>query len=182
MSIFDDLNAEFKAWRDNYFDDQRASVRFTVQFAKGLQNYILAPESFRSIGTTQKPYIKTAKLVDKGDGEYEAVEPDNIFDTIQRGQGGDWNFAVQVALEIASNAYPKQYFGIPIHFIIDNGFAKLKITNRPDGELTYDLNDDTKNTAAYNFVAKLLQEIFRTKPSDMAQQKSPMGFIVPSSS
>lgn len=183
MSIFDDLNAEFKTWRDRYFEDERASVRFAHQFANGLKSYIGAPNVFKrdmSRDTTETaPYVKVCKLVDNGDGTYSAEDTDNFYDIIQKRGDGYWGFAISVALETGANTYQKQYFSFQIHFIIDDNVARLKITSRPDGELTYDLNDDTKNAAAYNFVVKLVRETLKTKPSDLVHKKTPMGFIVP---
>lgn len=183
MSIFDDLNAEFKTWRDSYFEDERASVRFAHQFTNGLKSYIGAPNAFKRDmprdTTETAPYVKVCKLIDNGDGTYNAEDTDNFYDIIQKRSDGYWGFAISVALETGANTYPKQYFSFPIHFIIDDNVARLKITSRPDGELTYDLNDDTKNAAAYNFVVKLVRETLKTKPSDLVHKKTPMGFIVP---
>ena len=86
MSIFDDLNAEFKTWRDSYFEDQRASVRLVYQFANGLKNYIGAPDSFKKDVSSESiviaPYLKACKLIYNGDNTYNSADTDNIYDII----------------------------------------------------------------------------------------------------
>ncbi|MEJ0096375.1 MAG: hypothetical protein WDN46_24110 [Methylocella sp.] len=179
MSLFDDLNAAFKTWRDAYFEERRSAASFSSKFAKGLQTYIGAPDTFPRWfqDPIQQRYVKTAALVEKQGGQYEAVEKTNPFELVQKEQDGYWSFAIQVALEVDANTYPKQYFGIPIHFIIDAEYARMRITSRSEGEFNFHLTDEAKNSVVYDFVVKLLLDIFKVNAPAKLLKKSPFGFL-----
>jgi hypothetical protein len=185
MSTFDVLCSEFKVWRQRYIDDHHASMNFALQFVKKLQNYIGAPDSYKQLSfsetTATNKYVEAKKIIFQDEYTYKTATPDSILDLIQRDEDGYWSFAVCITLEVAPNAFPKQSFAIPVFFIIDDGSAKLRITKMHDGEFAYSLGDDTKNSAAYDFIVELLRENFKRKPADQVSTKTPIGFTYPSS-
>lgn len=185
MSIFDDLNAEYKTWRDTWNDERIASARFPGQFVEGLKSYIEAPDTFEEdLGSGERkkrlPYIRALKILDRDDGTYDTEEA-NFHELVTRRDDGYYGFAVSVALEIASNTWPKQYFAVPVYFFFgaDRNTAKLKIADSHDGEHNYDTTDNSKNIPAYEYVVRLIRNILRTKPSDIIDNKRPIGFAFP---
>jgi hypothetical protein len=180
MSIFDDLSKQYDAWRARYFDDWNNSVGLARHFANGFKTHISAPDSFvtepslsqPSEKGKSKPYVKAMKLKDHGDDTFELVEPVDLLDVIHRGEDGYWRYGISVTLESCPTTWPKQAFGIPIHFIIDDGICTMRITNRPEGDFKFAISD------AANYA--LLCEILRAKPSDQVKEKPQIGFVLPS--
>ncbi|MGP0009015.1 MAG: hypothetical protein ACLPIG_09960 [Methylocella sp.] len=183
MSIFDDLNTEYISWRTRCQEDWQTSQTFAHTFAEGFRNYIDAPRSFGPLpGGDGKPtpYVAAMKLIHGDDDTNELVEPDHPFDVIQRREDGFWSYGIRVFLEIQPRAFPKQSFGIPVDFIIDDGHCKMRITHLPDGEFDFDISTVADYTKAYDFIVSLLVNALRAKPSDQVQEKRQIGFVFPS--
>jgi len=141
MSIFDNLNSEYNAWRTRYLDDQRTSSIFAEQFAKWFEAHIGAPDSYTDLGGAErKPYVEALKYVDLGDDTYELAKPDHPYDRIHRGPDGYWRYGIRVTLEINPRAFPKQSFAIPIHFIIEDKLCKMRITDLGEGKFDFDIS------------------------------------------
>lgn len=185
MSIFDELCEEFNSWHTRYLVDERESMMFAYGFANGLKAYIGAPESYKAFSLEPsekrivKYYVSPKKLIDHGDDTYTLDDPDNMSDLISRGQDGYWQYGISITLEIASNTWPKQPFGIPINFIIDDKICKMRITREPDGEFQFNISNADNYAQAYDFIVKLLFHVLRSKPSDQVQEKHRIGFGIP---
>jgi hypothetical protein len=120
------------------------------------------------------------KLIDHGDDTFELVEPEDLLDVIHRGEDGYWRYGISVTLESGPTTWPKQAFGIPIHFIIDDGICTMRITNRPEGEVKFATSDAASYAKAYEFIVSLLCAILSAKPSDQVKEKPQIGFVLPS--
>ena len=104
-------------------------------------------------------------------------EPTGGFDVLTRWDDGYYYFGLGVVAEVAPNVWPKQRFCVPISFIIDDDDCTMRVTNRPEGEFTFNIGQLDGCSKMYDFIASIVFDIFRTKPADFAEGKTTMGFV-----
>jgi hypothetical protein len=181
MTIFSDLCHDYDVWRTRYFDNQTKSVRLVQQIAGGFRRHIGAPESFKEPmddpNGKAKPYVQPMIATDAGDAMVSFQEPKGFFDVITRWDDGYYYFGLGVAAEVAPNVWPKQRFCVPISFIIDDDNCTMRVTNRPEGQFHFNIGELDGCDKMYDFIASIVFDIFRTKPSDFAKGKIAMGFV-----
>jgi hypothetical protein len=182
MTAFQDLSKEFSGWRDRYFEDQRKSLSLVNRTVEGFRKYIGAPETFTNPSGIVQRYVVPLVAKDNGDRTVSFREPDDPFDLLARWEDGYYHFGVSVAVEVAPNVWPKQAFTIPLSFVIKDNNCKMRVTNRSDGEFQFAVDNVETCTHMFGFMVSILSAIFKTKPSDWAEKKNPIGFLPPARS
>jgi hypothetical protein len=182
MTMFSDLCHEFDVWRTRYFDNQTNSIRLVHRIAEGFRQHIGAPKHFKQPSIddpnqTEKPYVQPMIAEDAGNAMVSFKEPTGTFDVITRWDDGYYYFGLGVFVEVAPNVWPKQRFCVPISFIIDDDNCTMRVTNRSEGEFHFNIGKLDGCGKMYDFIASIVFDIFRTKPSDFAEGKTTIGFV-----
>lgn len=178
MTIYSDLCREFDVWRNRHFENHHKSLRLVGRIAEGFRRHIGAPQSFKiRESDNEKRYIILLKATDAGNDRVQHDEVDNHFDVSQRWDDGFYHFGVGVYVEVASNVWPKQCFPIPIYFIIEQDECIVHVTNRPEGEFRFKLDEVEQCTKMYDFMVSIITPIFQTNPWDFALHKTTIGFV-----
>lgn len=181
MTIFEDLCHDFDVWRTGYFDNQTKSVRLAQQIAEGFRQHIGAPKNFKEpvddSNQMTKPYVQPMVATDEGDGIVSFREPKGFLDVITRWDDGYYYFGLGIAVEVGPNIWPKQRFCVPISFIIDDDSCIMRVTNRPGGQFHFNIGELGGCAKMYDFIASVVFDIFKTRPSDLINGKNAMGFV-----
>jgi hypothetical protein len=146
-------------------------LQLVGRVAEAFRKHIGAPNTFKDHDGTTKHHVVLCSATDAGHGQVSLKETTNRFEVVTRWDDGFFHFGVGVYVEVNANTWPKQLFVVPIYFIIEENMCIMHITNRPEGEFRFLVDNLDSCGAMYDFMASILSDIFKTKPWDFAEAR-----------
>lgn len=175
MSIFSDLQQNYKNWSDAHWRYRVDSARFMQQLCNDLTTYIGAPSSYIDRDRSNRRYVYPVKVTKEENGEFSFPEFNHQFDVIDHEEDGRWISGIHVTMDSATNAFPKSGYVFVVYFSLDGKQCNLSIH---DKSFRFDTSDGEEAKLLYNYIVSTMQKAFDRKPWETVE-KQRMGFTPP---
>jgi hypothetical protein len=178
MSIFDELQAAYRASQDRYREYVANSLLVAHALAHEFQTYLGTPETYTDLDDeTRRPYVRLLSF-QLPDGVPAAVPPETSADILSREEDGFWRFVISLTLDRDAASFPKQslafFIRLKIHGdvwhvqLLDDGYQDFRIAGTGDPKLR----------GLFERMVEMVERLLAAKPWE-GVERLPIGFELP---
>jgi hypothetical protein len=170
MTIFGDLQAAYGAWQQARNNYRMNSFHFMRHFADAFRKYVGAPEQYiidQEQGD-QKPYVDLLEVSEDEEGNFSFAASRSPVDALSRCSDGFWQTGIGLVVDRNINSYPKAEFYFPIKFVLRG--TECEMIFLPDNKFTFSADAVESQTAVFDYIVGVLEELLSTKPWETTQK------------
>jgi hypothetical protein len=175
MTIFDEIQAAYRASQDTYRDYARASLAAAHDLAHRFREYLGAPETYIDPeDETRRPYVRLLAF-QLPDGVPVAAQAESQADILARDEDGFWRFAISLTIDRDGETFPKQQLAFFLRFKVHGGIRHVQLLD--DGFQDFRIGEagDTDEQGLFDRMVDMVKRVLSAKPWD-GVEKLPIGF------
>jgi hypothetical protein len=175
MTIFDEIQAAYRASQETYREYARASLGAAQDLAHRFREYLGAPETYTDPeDETRRPYVRLLAFQIQ-DGVPVAAPAESQADILAREDDGFWRFAVSLTIDRDSDTFPKQQLAFFLRLKLQDGIRHVQLLD--DGFQDFQIAEagGPDERALFDHMAEMVKRLLRAKPWE-GVEKLPIGF------
>lgn len=175
MSIFDRLQAAYRASQERYRDYVAQSLAVAHTLAHEFQVYLGAPETFTEADDeTRRPYVRLMSF-QLQEGSPVAAPPETSLDLLLRDEDGFWRFVISLTLDRDAATFPKQNLAFFMRLKVHDGEWHVQLLD--DGYQDFRIigPEDPKLRALFSRMVAMVERLLAAKPWE-GLERLPIGF------
>ena len=175
MTIFDEIQAAYRASQETYREYARASLSAAQDLAHRFREYLGAPETYTDPeDETRRPYVRLLAFQIQ-DGTPVAAPAESQADILAREDDGFWRFAISLTIDRDSDTFPKQQLAFFLRLKLHDGIRHVQLLD--DGYQDFQIAETggPDERALFDHMAEMVKRLLRAKPWE-GVEKLPIGF------
>ena len=175
MTIFEEIQAAYRASQDTYRDYARASLAAAQDLAHRFREYLGAPETYTDPeDETRRPYVRLLAF-QLQDGTPVAAQPESQADILAREDDGFWRFAISLTVDRDSESFPKQQLAFFLRLKLQGGVRHVQLLDEGFQDFQIAETGGPDERALFDHMVEMLKRLMRAKPWE-GVEKLPIGF------
>jgi hypothetical protein len=175
MSIFEEIQAAYRASQETYREYARASLAATQDLAHRFREYLGAPETYSDPeDETRRPYVRLLAFQIQ-DGVPVAAQPESHAELLAREDDGFWRFAISLMIDRDSDSFPKQQLAFFLRLKLHGGIRHVQLLDDGFQDFRIEESGETDERALFEHMVEMLKRLLRAKPWE-GVEKLPIGF------
>jgi hypothetical protein len=175
MTIFDEIQAAYRASQDTYRDYARASLAAAHDLAHRFREYLGAPETYIDPeDETRRPYVRLLAF-QLPDGVPVAAQAESQADILAREDDGFWRFAISLTIDRDGETFPKQQLAFFLRLKLHGGIRHVQLLD--DGFQDFRIGEagGADERALFDRMVEMVKRVLSAKPWE-GVEKLPIGF------